>query len=167
MLDVKDLFFHNRLDCLFIDPDPARLRSLLGARDTQAEVIEKKLQEIPLSTFDRLAAHDILFIDSSHVSKVGSDVNQIFFEILPRLQKNVLIHVHDVFYPFEYPQDWLRRGWVWNEQYLLRAFLEYNPAFAIRLFSSFMIDRHRDWFRRHMPDCLKNTGGSLWMEKTG
>lgn len=166
MLDVKDRFYHGRMDCLFIDPDPGRLRSLLGEKDTRVEILEKKLQEIPLNTFDHLTAGDILFIDSSHVSKVNSDVNRIFFEILPRLQKNVLIHIHDVFYPFEYPQDWLRRGWVWNEQYLLHAFLQYNSAFTIRLFSSFMIDRHRDWFFQHMPDCLRNTGGSLWMEKT-
>lgn len=165
MLDLNDRFFDGRIDCLFIDPDPARLRSLLLANEKQLHFLEKKLQDVPLDIFQTLAAGDILFIDSSHVSKLGSDVNRIFFEIIPRLNPGVLIHIHDVFFPFEYPQEWLRRGWVWNEQYLLRAFLQYNRVFRIRLFSSLLIEKKREWFATHMPDCLKNTGGSVWIEK--
>ena len=167
MLDLNDQLFDGRIDCLFIDPDPARLRSLLFAKDKQLHFLEKKLQDVPLDIFQTLAAGDILFVDSSHVSKLGSDVNRIFFEIIPRLRPGVWIHIHDVFFPFEYPQEWLRRGWVWNEQYLLRAFLQYNRAFRIRLFSSLLIEKEREWFATHMPDCLKNTGGSIWIEKNG
>jgi len=167
MLDISERFFAGRIDCLFIDPDPSRLRSLLGQKETAARLMESRLQEVPLEVFSGLEANDILFIDSSHVSKVGSDVNRIFFDILPRLRKGVLIHIHDVFYPFEYPQAWLRRGWVWNEQYLLHAFLQFNQQFAVRLFTHFLIADGRDWFSRHMADCLKNPGGCLWLEKRG
>jgi predicted O-methyltransferase YrrM len=166
MLDISERFFDGRIDCLFIDPDPSRLRSLLEQKEVAARLMEKKLQDVPLNVFSGLEAGDILFIDSSHISKVGSDVNLIFFDVLPRLQKGVLVHIHDVFYPLEYPQAWLQRGWVWNEQYLLHAFLQFNHAFAVRLFSHFLIARDRDWFSLHMADCLKNPGGCLWLEKT-
>lgn len=165
MLDISEYFFDGRIDCLFIDPDPSRLRLLLDKKEVSARLMEKKLQDVPLDVFAGLEANDILFIDSSHVSKLGSDVNRIFFDVLPRLQKGVLVHIHDVFYPLEYPQSWLQRGWVWNEQYLLHAFLQFNNAFAIRLFTHFMIEQDRDWFSRHMADCLKNPGGCLWLEK--
>ncbi len=166
MLDISEHFFAGRIDCLFIDPDPSRLRSLLERKKAAVRLMENRLQDVPQDVFSGLEANDILFVDSSHVSKVGSDVNRIFFDVLPRLQKGVLVHVHDVFYPFEYPQAWLQRGWVWNEQYLLHAFLQFNRHFVIRLFSHLMIDRDRDWFSRHMADCLKNPGGCLWLEKT-
>jgi hypothetical protein len=165
ILDMNDRFFNGRIDCLFIDPDPVRLRSLMGEKDNQVRFLQKKLQDIPLDIFQTLEAGDIMFVDSSHVSKLGSDVNLILFEIIPRLKPGVMIHIHDVFYPFEYPQEWLRKGWVWNEQYLLRAFLQFNRAFVIRLFSSFMIENERQWFAENMPECLKNPGGCIWISK--
>src|SRR5690606_22964232 len=114
--------------------------------------------------FDRLEADDILFIDSTHVAKTGSDVNYILFEILPRLKSGVLIHFHDVFYPFEYPRDWVFAGRNWNEDYLLRAFLMYNPAFEIILFSHYLHKHHPDAFAA-IPLCYNNRGGNLWIVK--
>jgi hypothetical protein len=84
-----------------------------------------------MEIFCGLEENDILFIDSTHVTKINSDVNKIIFEILPKLQKGVLIHFHDIFWPFEYPQTWIREGMFWNEAYILRAFLEYNNSFEI------------------------------------
>src|SRR5207302_8473946 len=94
---------------------------------------------------------DILFIDSTHVGKAGSDVNRFFFEILPALERGVVIHFHDIFYPFEYPARWLDEGRAWNEQYLLRAFLEFNEMFQIKLFTTFMETKHKQWFEEKMP----------------
>lgn len=166
ILDTNDRFFDGKIECVFIEPNADFVKSLLLPEDTRSvRLIEKKLQELDVAYFEQLEAGDILFVDSTHVSKLGSDVNALFFEILPSLRQGVVIHVHDVFYPFEYPIEWLEEGRAWNEQYLLRAFLQYNQAFDIRLFSSFVISRHTDWFERHMPDCLKNTGGCLWLEK--
>jgi predicted O-methyltransferase YrrM len=166
MLDLDEVALDGSVEFTFIDPDPSRLRPLLKERDARARVLDAPVQHVPDEVFQALEPRDILFIDSSHVSKVGSDVNRLFFDILPLLRPGVFIHVHDVLYPFEYPQAWLERGWVWNEQYLLHAFLQYNDRFAIRLFSSMLLRQRPDWFATHMPDCLRNPGGCLWIERT-
>src|SRR5687768_12944943 len=102
-----------------IDPHLGRLRDVLTPEDlARCAVFELPLQAVPLSVFQSLNAGDVLFIDSTHVTKCGSDVNRIFFEILPALSRGVLIHFHDVFYPFEYPAAWHREGRGWNETYV-------------------------------------------------
>ena len=92
--------------------------------------------------FRELHAGDVLFVDSTHVAKVGSDVNHIFFEILPILQPGVVVHFHDIMYPFEYEPKWIYTGVAWNEAYMLRAFLMFNPTFKILLFNSFLAHLH-------------------------
>ena len=108
----------------------------------------------------------ILFVDSTHVAKVGSDVNHLFSEVLPILKPGVLVHIHDIFYPFEYPKSWIYEGRNWSEVYLLRAFLQFNECFKIVLFNTFLEHFHRDFFLRNMPLCLKNEGGSIWLKRT-
>jgi hypothetical protein len=165
MLDVSDACLGGTVDFTFIDPDPSRLHRLLDGGHPRARIVPSMLQEVAPETFTALEQNDILFIDSSHVSKLGSDVNRLFFEILPALNDGVFVHVHDVLYPFEYLHAWLERGMVWNEQYLLRAFLQFNERFAIRLFSTLMLDRDPAWVAAHMPRCQPEHGGCLWMEK--
>ena len=81
--------------------------------------------------FEKLEAGDVLFIDSSHVAKTGSDVNYLFFEVLPRLRRGVRVHVHDIFLPIEYPRDWvIDENRSWNEQYVLRALLMFSSGSA-------------------------------------
>jgi hypothetical protein len=109
----------------------------------------------------------VLFVDSSHVAKVGSDVNRIVIEILPALARGVWVHFHDVFYPFEYPREWVEAGRAWNEGYLLRAFLQYNRAFSVQLFPTFLARFHPDRFAGGMSPCLRNPGGALWLRKEG
>jgi hypothetical protein len=92
-------------------------------------------------------------------------VNWILFEILPRLADNVLVQFHDVFYPFEYPKEWVTLGVAWNEDYLLRAFLQYNHTFRIEWFNAFLGCFHQDLLKSEMPLCLKNPGGSIWLRK--
>ncbi len=165
MLDTNEIFFDNQINLTFIDPYAERLFSLMTEEDKKRiKVIEKDVQVIPLSVFENLQAGDILFIDSTHVSKTGSDVNYILFEILPILKSGVLIHFHDVFYPFEYPKDWVFRGINWNEDYILRAFLMYNNKFKVVLFSEYLHKHHKDVFC-DLPLCYKNEGGNLWLEK--
>ncbi|WP_202951146.1 class I SAM-dependent methyltransferase [Synechococcus sp. PCC 7336] len=166
-LDTSEKFFDSAIDCTFIEPYADLLKSLIKPEDCdRIHIIETALQDVDLSIFNALEANDILFIDSTHVSKVGSDVNQLIFEILPRLNPGVLIHMHDIFYPFEYPLSWLEEGRAWNEQYILRAFLQFNNHFRIRLLSTYVIRQFQNWFGEHMSDCLKNPGGSIWIEKT-
>ena len=80
------------------------------------------------------------------------------------LKAGVMIHFHDVFYPFEYPKAWVFSGHNWNEDYLLKAFLMYNNSFEIRLFSEYIHRFHPQGFAE-MPLTAKNFGGNLWIEK--
>lgn len=165
ILDTNRLFLDSQMQVTSIEPHPELLRSLILKSTYALTIIESKVQDAPIEIFDRLERGDILFIDSSHVSKVGSDVNYIIFEVLPRLKPGVIIQIHDIYFGFEYPGIWLRQGRAWNEAYLLRAFLEYNQHFRILLFISYLQNVHEAWFREHMPDTLVNRGGCFWMEK--
>jgi predicted O-methyltransferase YrrM len=167
ILDTNRIFLNSQTQITSIEPHPELLRSLVAKSGDALTIVESKLQDVDLELFDQLGARDILFIDSTHISKVGSDVNCVVFEILPRIKPGVIIHIHDIYVAYEYPDVWLREGRAWNEAYLLRAFLEYNEQFRILLFVSYMQNAyaHEEWFREHMPDTLLRKGGSFWMEK--
>lgn len=166
ILDTNELFFNNTISCTFIEPYSQLLESLLKDDDRpRIEIIPQPLQEVDISLFSSLSPGDILFVDSTHVAKVGSDVNYLFFEILPSLPAGVYMHFHDIFYPFEYPREWIYEGRAWNENYILRAFLEYNSAFRIVFFNTFLELFHEARFAAEMPLCLENKGGSIWLQK--
>jgi predicted O-methyltransferase YrrM len=166
MLDTNEVFFSNSIACTFIDPYPERVSAVLRESDrTRVEIICRKAQDVPAETFAALESGDILFVDSSHVSKVNSDVNYVFFSILPTLKAGVFIHFHDVFDGFEYPKKWIYEGRAWNEAYVLRAFLQYNRHFKIVFFTTFLERCYRSEFATHMPLCLENPGGSIWICK--
>jgi len=167
MLDTIDLHLGSDVTCTFIEPYPAKLLSLLRPEDLgRVTILEKRVQDVGLEPFLALDRNDILFIDSSHVVKIGSDVNYLLGEILPRLRPGVYVHVHDIFYPFEYPEGWFAEGRVWGEAYALRAFLTFNEAFEIVLFNTYLERFHREIFERDMPLCLLNEGGSIWLRRT-
>ncbi|MEI7940615.1 MAG: class I SAM-dependent methyltransferase [Verrucomicrobiota bacterium] len=167
-LDTDERFLGGSVQFTFIEPYPDRLKSVLKPAETaRCALIEKPVQEVPLDLFDALETNDILLIDSSHVSKVGSDVNHLMFRVLPRLRPGVVIHIHDIFFPFEYPEDWFREGRAWNEAYLVRAFLQNNQAYKIMLFADYAGKRFREFLAERMPLCLKDTGGALWLRKAG
>lgn len=164
-LDTNRLFFDNKINCHFIEPYPERLNSLVKGCE-KLNVYNQRLQDIPIELFLQLQSNDILFIDSTHVSKIHSDVNTIIHDILPLLKKNVVIHFHDVFYPFEYPEKWVLSEYrTWNEQYMLRAFLEYNACFRIILFTNFLETMYRNEIESRFPLIFKATGASLWIKK--
>jgi predicted O-methyltransferase YrrM len=166
MLDTNELFFDRQIQLTFIEPYDERLKSRLKNEDLRGtEIIADFVQRVPLSRFEALGAGDILFIDSSHVAKIGSDVNRIILEILPRLAKGVLVHFHDMFFPFEYPREWLEEGRYWNEAYMVRAFLQFNSAFKIRAWTHFLGTFHSERLHRTMPLCMKEIGGGLWLER--
>jgi predicted O-methyltransferase YrrM len=166
MLDLNDHVIGGAVEFTFIDPDLSRLRPLLREGDAaRATLIERRVQEVPLETFAALGENDVLFIDSSHVSKIGSDVNRLFFDVLPSLAPGVLVHIHDVAGNLEYPRDWLEQGRAWNEQYLLRAFLMYNPAWRMELFSAWLWNQRTNLIREKMPLCARGGGGQMWLRK--
>lgn len=163
MLDIRDrITGHHSMNLTFIEPHAERLHSLLVNNDYKNSCIcECLVQDVPLEVFKELQANDILFIDSSHVSKIGSDLNYLLFEVLPVLNKGVIIHFHDIFYPFEYPFPWLEMGISWNEAYLLRAFLMYNSSFEVILFNNLI--SHDAQLKASFPDLT--FGGSIYLQK--
>jgi Methyltransferase domain len=166
MLDTNQLFLDNAISFTFIEPFPDRLLSLITEEDKRRnQIIQANVQDLDPDFIADLAEGDILFIDSSHVVKTASDVNYIFFEILPRLKKEVYVHFHDVMYPFEYPKEFVYDGWAWNEAYMLRAFLQYNDAFRIQFFYHFFERFQREELAEHTPLCLKSGGASIWLKK--
>ena len=166
MLDVNDYVMNNSMSLTFIDPYTEKLYSNLRIGDnSKATILEKPIQDVALDTFKFLAENDILFLDTSHIFKTASDLNYEFFEVLPSLNKGVLIHLHDVFYPFEYPKEWVLKQKAYNEIYLIRAFLMYNDSFEIVIFPNYLMQKNEDWFKQNMPNCLKNRGGSIWFRK--
>ncbi|MET0779238.1 MAG: class I SAM-dependent methyltransferase [Candidatus Saccharimonadales bacterium] len=165
ILDINDRFFDGKIKCSFVEPYTERLKTLLRKSDAASQIVEKRVELIDLKFFDQLQENDILFIDSSHISKTGSDLNTLLLEVLPRLNKGVLIHFHDVFYPFEYPKVWVYDGHAWNEDYMLRAFLTFNEQFSIEFFSSYLSNFHADKLNKNLPDFMKLAGGSLWLRR--
>lgn len=166
MLDTNERFLDNGVACTFIDPFPERLLAFVYPEDrNRVEIVPKRLQDIELSRFQELGPNDILFIDSSHVLKLGSDVNYLLSEVLPALQIGVHIHFHDIFYPFEYPREWIEEGRYWTEAYALRAFLAFNSAFEIVLFNTYLQHFYRERFVQLMPLCLEKEGGSIWIRR--
>jgi hypothetical protein len=165
--DTNELFFDDHISLTFIEPYPQLLLSLLKSEDTKhVRIVGSPLQDVDLSIFSDLTAQDILFVDSTHVSKTGSDVNVILFDILPKLSSGVYVHFHDIFFPFEYPKEWIYEGRGWNEAYLLRAFLQYNSSFKVVLFNTFLEKFHKQKFQAELALCLRNPGGSIWLQKT-
>jgi hypothetical protein len=165
-LDTNELHFGDRIQCTFIEPYPELLLSLIRPADRErVEIVPTRVQDVPVERFEALEAGDILFIDSTHVARAGGDVNYLYFEVLPAIRPGVLVHIHDIFIGFQYPRPWIEEGRSWSEAYVLRAFLMYNERFRIRAFNSFIQHFHEDWFTREMPLCLRNRGGSIWLQR--
>ena len=150
-----------KLTC--IEPYPEQ--RLLKAQPT-VEIVRKRVEEIDLSFFSCLEANDILFIDSSHTVKFGSDVCYEFLEVLPSLNPGVWIHVHDIFFPHDYPADWLlNRRLALNEQYLLEAFLAFNKTFVPQLANYWLCLDHPEEAARLWSNTA--TSSSFWMKRAG
>jgi len=106
---------------------------------------------------------DFFFIDSTHVVKAGSDVVWLYLHVLPLLPPGAIVHIHDVFWPFEYLDDWLREGREWTEIYLLHAFLMYNADWEILLFGSWLWHEHPELVP---ADLAASQPGSIWLRRT-
>jgi hypothetical protein len=158
--------FGGQIRFVCIEPYPRQF--LVDGVPGISDLVREKVEDVPLEFFDDLSAGDVLFIDSSHVSKAGSDVNYLFFEVLPRLAPGVVVHIHDIFLPDEYPKVWvIDQGRNWNEQYLVRAFLQFNSAWEVLWAAHFMGTRHTAAVQRVFPRYPSlGGGGSLWIRRT-
>lgn len=150
----------------FIDPFPDRLEAILTNEDRQKHKVHARfVQDMPTSVFATLSKDDILFVDSSHVLKVGSDLEDIFLRILPTLDAGVIVHFHDVFYPTPYPVDWVESGRAWNEALVLQVLLLNSNLFEVIFFNSFFASVARELLCECNPEFLDGIPASIWLRK--
>lgn len=153
---------------LVIDPYPSEFIESRFATD----IVKTRVELLPQDFFERLQANDILFIDSGHSVRIGGDVNYLYLEILPRLAPGVMIHVHDINLPYEYPRVYAVNEsfrQFWTEQYLLQSFLSFNSEFEILLAMAFLYTDHYDVFCRAFPaydqTVHRLTPSSFWLRR--
>jgi hypothetical protein len=152
--DVNARYLAGAMDFTAIEPFPPAF--LGGDLHGLSRLIRAKVQDVTIESFTRLRAGEILFIDSSHVAKTGNDVNFLYHLVLPRLASGVIIHVHDIFLPWDYPFEWVmseRRNW--NEQYLLQTMLAGSHRYEV-LFANHYEVVEDCWGQRY-------GGGSIWL----
>ncbi|MDA8291262.1 MAG: class I SAM-dependent methyltransferase [Actinomycetota bacterium] len=164
-LDTNERFLGGEMAVTAVEPHPGLLLERLRPGDP-VEVLAERVQRVPLGRFSELRANDVLFVDSSHVLKTGSDVEFLLGEVLPILAPGVHVHIHDVFWPFEYLRHWVEEGRAWNECYAVRAFLAFNSSFEVVLFNHWLALNRRDVIAAELPEMLENTGGALWLRRT-
>lgn len=153
--------------CEYISVEPFPKSTILQDVLCLSHLVEQKVQHMPISYFQTLGDGDILFIDSTHVCKVGSDVQYLLLEVIPTLRRGVVVHFHDIFMPTEYPRRFIVDKYAfWNEQYVLQAFLAFNGAFRILLASNYL---HREypeaWQEALVSDTTVHKPGSFWIQR--
>jgi hypothetical protein len=152
---VEDGSLPTRVVC--IEPYPRPFLREVGGIELRVE----KVQHTPSTVFDALAPGDVLFIDSSHIAKTGSDVVHLVLDVLPRLAPGVVVHVHDVFIPEDYPVGWVTAGFGWNEQYLVQAFLAGHARAEVLAMNHWLSVRHPEAVADAFGD-VPLTGSSVW-----
>ncbi|HEY4246547.1 MAG TPA: class I SAM-dependent methyltransferase [Lacunisphaera sp.] len=144
-----------------IDPEPRRN----VAQHADLSVRERVEGAGALSWFAQLRANDILFIDSSHEIKTGNDVLFLLLKVIPTLAPGVIVHIHDIFLPYEYPRDWvIKQRWNWTEQYLVQALLQDSDRFDV-LWAGHYLQRSRPDFISHFKSWRSWDARSLWLQR--
>jgi hypothetical protein len=165
-VDTIDRFLDGKCELTFIEPHPQRLLGMLGMRTRTTRVFNMPVQGVALELFAELEAGDVLFIDSSHVMRTGSDVCFELLDVLPRLRSGVFVHIHDLHWPFDYPEEWiLRQNRSYNEAYAVRAFLTDNPNWEIAFFNDYFARFEGPRVQQTFPQFSGNLGGSLWLRR--
>jgi Methyltransferase domain len=167
---VNREYFDGQLDFTCIEPYPQDF--LDSDVEGISRLIPLPVEDVSVEIFGELGAGDVLFIDSSHTVKTGGDVVFLLQEVLPRLAPGVVIHIHDIFLPWDYPEDWVMKGFSWNEQYAVRAFLAFNSAFKILLGVAWMSCFQPAVLATALASALPgypgqypDGGGSLWIQR--
>lgn len=161
---VNREFLDGTLEITAIDPFPKPfLRQLEGLSSLRVE----RVQDTPDAIFDSLEPGDVLFIDSSHVLKTGSDLTHLLTRVLPCLRSGVRVHFHDIFLPDEYPSEWvIDMNRSWNEQYALQALLAANARYRILFGTNFALTRLAIDAQAAFGELAGHAyaGGNLWLE---
>jgi predicted O-methyltransferase YrrM len=168
---ADDALRRNRVDgysCSFVAIEPYPSTELQAQLPSDFELVRVPVQEVSLDEFESLYENDILFIDSSHVCRIGSDVQYVFLEVLPRIRPGVVVHLHDILMPVEYPKQWVL-DWhrFWNEQYLLQMFLSFNTTFEVLWAGQWMHIKYPDLLMKAFPSYKAGKSpGSFWFRRT-
>jgi predicted O-methyltransferase YrrM len=166
ILDTVERYLPDDTEVTFVEPYPELLLSKLREGDAErVTIVPEGVQTLPLDVFRSLESGDVLFIDSTHVVRTGSDVCRLVFDVLPVLAPGVVVHVHDIFFPFEQPRPWVEEGRQWGETYLLRAFLSYNSSFQVELWNDWLALFETPLLVEVLPRFLRNCGGSIWLRR--
>ncbi len=156
--------------CEFLAIEPHPRDMISGEIPGLTQLAIEKVESISLAEFEVLGRDDILFLDTSHVVRIGGDLQYEFLEILPRLKPGVLVHIHDIFLPSSYPKYWvMEHNRFWNEQYLLQAFMAYNEHFEVLWAGQYMVQNHPNALRKAFKAFDEGYGmgaGSFWIRRT-
>ena len=153
------------IDCMFYAVEPYPKGFLQQISEKNFKLIDKKVEDVDI---DLLITADLFFIDSSHVSKIGSDVTFEILEIVPKLRKGAIIHWHDIMIPGNYWKDWVYKGTMfWNESYMLHAFILFNDTFKIIWGSRYMQLNYAEEMKKQFPyfNPQKHRCTSFWIER--
>ena len=170
-LIAKEAIQANRIEsegqyeCEHICIEPYEMPWLENAGVT---LLRKKFEDVGKEIFLQLEEGDILFIDSSHIIRPQGDVLMEYLEILPLIKSGVLVHIHDIFTPRDYMDEWLYNDPVhfWNEQYLLEAFLTCNDKYRVLLAANYMFHKNYGLMSKRCPMLNeKREPGSFWIQK--
>ena len=151
------------LDTELVSIDPSPRREIFGVAD---RILPKRLEEVDESELvEALGSRSVLFIDSSHGIRAGNDVVTLLLRIVPKLPIGTVIHLHDIFLPFEYPREWLLDyGWDWNEQYLVQGMLQFSETLEV-IWAGHYFQRNITDFQSHFVAPIPGRASSLWLRK--
>jgi hypothetical protein len=160
----------NPAEYVIVDPFPGE--TVRKGVDGLHRLVESRVELLPLSLFETLGQGDVLFIDSSHTVKIGSDCNYLYLEVIPSLRPGVIVHVHDISLPFEYPRTYATSETFrqfWTEQYILQAFLSHNRDYEVLLAMGYVMKEHPGAFETCFPHYDREqhrfTSGSFWFRR--
>jgi hypothetical protein len=163
---VNREYFGSAINFTCIEPYPPEF--LADGIEGISRLLISPVEEVPVAFFQELSSGDVLFVDSSHTVKTGGDVVFLMHEVLPRLSAGVAVHIHDIFLPWDYPEEWVMSGRAWNEQYAVRAFLSFNHAFEVLIGVAWISQFHPEVLARVLPEYPEkypDGGGSLWIRR--
>ncbi len=165
-----DLNAKDGAECYYEIIDPYPNDVIKNKLKNVGKINEQRVELVSPDLFTRLQENDVLFIDSGHTVRVGGDVNYLYLEVLPILAKGVIIHIHDINLPYEYPEVYCTNPSFrvfWTEAYLLQAFLAFNTSFEVMLGMTFIQTQHMDVFMKAFPKYQSDfsRSGSFWIRK--
>ena len=158
---ARQAILDGKLNSRLISIDPQPRTEVAALAD---ECLRKRVEDIEPALFDTLQSGDVLFIDSSHELRVGNDCVFLYSNVVPRLAQGVLVQIHDISLPYEYPFETLAEAAEWNEQYIVQAMLMVGDAFEV-LWPGHFLQRTRDDFAKFFPHNHGGQAQSLWLRK--